>query len=334
MSDFSYIDLFAGIGGFRLALDGIGGECLFSSEKDQSCRRVYINNFGGEVHGDINHVNENDIPDHDVLAGGFPCQAFSIAGNKRGFEDARGTLFFEILRIAKAKAPKVMILENVKNLVHHDSGNTIRVIRESLERQGYNFRYKVLNAKDFGLAQNRERIIIVASRDRPFDFGPIAKIKFKPVCIEDILERSSERFEIIGPEEYTILDKKFWTEQKSGLVFVGHRNKSPRKAGVRPNTEHLSRAHKQPNRIYHVKGTHPTLSSQESSGRYWIYDDLRVRKTTVKECFALQGFPEKYKIDPSQSNAYRQIGNSVGVPLIQAVGSEVKRQLLQKTRSF
>lgn len=329
MSDFSYIDLFAGIGGFRLALDGIGGDCLFSSEIDQNCRRTYINNFGGEVHGDIKEIHERDIPDHDLLAGGFPCQAFSIAGNKRGFEDARGTLFFEILRIAKAKAPKAILLENVKNLIHHDSGNTIKVIKESLEQQGYNFSYKVLNTKDFGLAQNRERIIIVASRERLFDFGPISKIKFKPSLIEDILEGSSGKFEIIGPEEYTILDEKLWVKQKSGLLFVGHRNKSIRKTGVRPNTEHLSRVHKQPNRIYHVKGTHPTLSAQESSGRYWIYDDKRVRKTTVKECFALQGFPENYKIDPSQSNAYRQIGNSVGVPLIQAVGAEVKRQLLR-----
>lgn len=328
MSNFSYIDLFAGIGGFRLALDAIGGQCLFSSEIDQGCRRTYINNFGGEVHGDIKQIKEGEVPDHDLLAGGFPCQAFSIAGNKKGFEDARGTLFFEIMRIAKAKSPKVMFLENVKHLVHHDSGKTIKVIKESLEDQGYSFNYNVLNNKDFGLAQNRERIIIVASREKSFDFGPLEKIKFKSARIEDIIDHNCERFEVIRPEEYTILDKKLWVQQKSGLLFVGYRNKSTRKTGARPNTEHLSRVHKQPNRIYHVKGTHPALSAQESSGRYWIYDEKQVRKTTVRECFALQGFPESYKIDPSQSNAYRQIGNSVGVPLIRAVGAEIKRQLL------
>lgn len=325
---FSYIDLFAGIGGFRLALDGAGGRCIFSSEIDAKCRRTYIKNFGGEVHGDIKQINENDIPNHDLLAGGFPCQAFSIAGNKRGFEDARGTLFFEIMRITKAKAPKAILLENVKNLIHHDSGNTVKVIQNSLEQQGYSFKYKILNTKDFGLAQNRERIIIVASREKPFDFDPVVKNKFKSVCIEEIIEDTPNEFEIIEPEEYTILENKFWVKQKSGLVFVGHRNKAIRKIGVRPNTEHLSRVHKQPNRIYHVKGTHPTLSAQESSGRYWIYDGNKVRKTTVRECFNLQGFPKNYKISDSQSDAYRQIGNSVGVPLIKAVGEEIKKQLL------
>jgi DNA (cytosine-5)-methyltransferase 1 len=329
MQSFSYIDLFAGIGGFRLALDGVGGKCLFSSEIDKACRAVYLNNFGGEVVGDITSVDEKQIPDHDLLAGGFPCQAFSIAGKKRGFEDARGTLFFEILRIAKAKKTKVLFLENVKNLIHHDSGKTIKTIQELLEQEGYNFRYKILNTKDFGLAQNRERIIIVASRENAFDFDPIEKVKSKPVVVKDIMQHDqSQAFEVLPADDYTIIDKGLWERQKSGLIFVGHRNRSIRKTGVRPNTEHLSRVHKQPNRIYHVDGTHPTLSAQESCGRYWVYDDERVRKMTVKECYALQGFPDDYKIDPVQSNAYRQIGNSVGVPLMRAVGEEIKRQLL------
>ena len=134
---FKYVDLFAGIGGFRLALDASGGECVYSSEINPACREVYRNNFGDEPTGDIKRIDECSVPDHDILAGGFPCQAFSIAGNKRGFEDTRGTLFFEVLRIAKAKKPKVLFLENVKNLVHHDQGRTLEVIKRSLEEQGY-----------------------------------------------------------------------------------------------------------------------------------------------------------------------------------------------------
>lgn len=176
---FRYVDLFAGIGGFRLALDAAGGKCVYASEINPSCREVYKNNFGDEPKGDIKQIDENSIPDHEILAGGFPCQAFSIAGNKRGFEDARGTLFFEVLRIAKAKEPKVLFLENVKNLVHHDRGRTIEVIRRSLEEQGYHFSLEVLNTTDFGLAQNRERTIMVASREKPFDFAPVKNKKFK-----------------------------------------------------------------------------------------------------------------------------------------------------------
>lgn len=330
MTSFKYIDLFAGIGGFRIALDSVGGSCVYTSEIDQNCRESYVRNFGGSVNGDIKIENENDIPDHDVLAAGFPCQAFSIAGNKRGFDDARGTLFFEILRITKNKLPKVILMENVKNLVHHDEGKTLRVISRSLEDLGYKFSWKVLNTVDFGLAQNRERTIMVAAMGEEFDFNPVVATKRKKKTIRDIMEEEpEEKFEFLDPKEYTIIDEKMWTEQKSGLIFVGYRNKSIRKTGVRPNTEHLSRVHKQPNRIYHVDGTHPTIPSQETSGRFWIYDGNRVRKLTVRECFSLQGFPKNYKITPTTGTAYRQIGNSVGVPLIKAVAKQIKKQYFE-----
>lgn len=326
MENFKYIDLFAGIGGFRIALDSVGGRCVYTSEIDQSCRDVYVKNFGGSVNGDIKNEDEKDIPDHDVLAAGFPCQAFSIAGNKKGFDDARGTLFFEILRVAKAKSPKVILMENVKNLVHHDGGKTLRVISRSLEDLGYKFSWKILNTADFGLAQNRERTIMVAAPEE-FDFSTVVAKKQKKK-IKDIMEEDAD-FEFLDPSEYTIIDKKMWTTQKSGLIFVGYRNKSIRKTGVRPNTEHLSRVHKQPNRIYHVDGTHPTIPSQESSGRFWIYDGKRVRKLTIRECFSLQGFPNNYKITPVAGAAYRQIGNSVGVPLIKAVAKQIKKQYFE-----
>ena len=324
---FKYVDLFAGIGGFRLALDASGGECVYSSEINPACREVYRNNFGDEPTGDIKRIDECSVPDHDILAGGFPCQAFSIAGNKRGFEDTRGTLFFEVLRIAKAKKPKVLFLENVKNLVHHDQGRTLEVIKRSLEEQGYHFCWEVLNASDFGLAQNRERTIIVASKDKPFDFNPVKKKKFKKKNIKDILERD-ETSESLDPSSYTILDEALLKRQRSGLIFAGYRNKPFRKSGVRPNTEHLSRVHKQPNRIYHVSGTHPTLASQETAGRFWIYDGAKVRKLMIRECYSLQGFPENFIISSNKGNAYRQIGNSVGIPVIKAVAEEIKRQIL------
>jgi len=323
---FRYVDLFSGIGGFRIALDSTGGNCVFSSEMNPSCREVYRANFGEEPSGDITLVNEEQIPDHDVLAGGFPCQAFSIAGSKRGFEDTRGTLFFDVLRIAKAKKPKVVFLENVKNLVHHDGGRTLELIKSSLEFLGYKFSWEILNTKDFGLAQNRERTIIVASKDKPFDFNPVKKKRFKKKNIKDILE--NETSESLDPSTYTILEEGLLKRQKSGLIFAGYRNKPSRKSGVRPNTEHLSRVHKQPNRIYHVSGTHPTLASQETAGRFWIYDGTKVRKLTIRECYSLQGFPKNFIISPNKGNAYRQIGNSVGIPVIKAVAEEITRQIL------
>lgn len=324
---FRYIDLFAGIGGFRLALDAVGGKCVYSSEINPACRKVYRDNFGNEPEGDIKQACEDNIPDHDVLAGGFPCQAFSIAGNKRGFDDTRGTLFFDILRIAKAKSPKVIFLENVKNLVHHDKGRTMDVIRRSLEEQGYQLSWEVLNTMEFGLAQNRERTIIVASKEKPFDFEPVKKKKFKKINIEDIMEKEGD-FEVLDPSTYTILNESLQKRQKSGLIFAGYRNKPSRKSGVRPNTGHLSRTHKQPNRIYHTSGTHPTLASQETAGRFWIYDGTKVRKLTIGECYSLQGFPKNFIISPNKGNAYRQIGNSVGVPVIKAVAEEITRQIL------
>lgn len=324
---FRYVDLFSGIGGFRIALDSTGGNCVFSSEMNPSCREVYRANFGEEPSGDITLVNEDHIPDHDVLAGGFPCQAFSIAGKKAGFEDTRGTLFFDVARIARAKNPRVLFLENVKNLVHHDRGRTLEVIKSSLEALGYNFSWEILNTRDFGLAQNRERTIIVASKNKRFDFDPVKRRKFEMKSISDIMEPTGE-FEVLPPSEYTILDPGLMKKQRSGLIFAGYRNKPIRKTGVRPNTEHLSRAHKQPNRIYHTEGSHPTLASQETSGRFWIYDGKVVRKMTIRECYSLQGFPKDFKISPNLGNAYRQIGNSVGIPVIRAVAEEIIKQIL------
>lgn len=321
---FTFIDLFAGIGGFRLIMEEIGGHCVFSSEFDKKSVETYLKNFGETPSGDINKIKTKEIPDHDVLCAGFPCQAFSRSGKTLGFEDTRGTLFFEILRIAKDKKPKVLFLENVSNLKSHDQGRTFKIMKKSLEKIGYQVSEEIFNAKDFGLAQSRERIIIVASKKK-FDFSAVKKVN-KKVKIKDIEDKSGE---VLKPEEYTIIDKSLWKEQKSGLIFCGYLNKAQRKTGVLPGTEHLSRVHKQPNRIYHVRGIHPTLSSQEVSGRFWVYDGKVVRKLSIKDCYRLQGFPKSFKIHSVASSAYRQVGNSVPLNLIRAVASEIKNQLLK-----
>lgn len=340
----TFIDLFAGIGGFHFALSRLDAECVYASEWDEECRKVYEDNFkkispdifnfepissGGKLlsqplfTGDITKVDPNTIPDHDILCGGFPCQPFSISGRQRGFADTRGTLFFNVLEIAKVKQPKVIFLENVKHLKYHDKGNTLKVILKELTNIGYKPSWKILNAKDFGTAQNRERIIIVASKEKRFDFSKLETRESK--TIKDILDKTGN-FEILDPKDYTIIPRNLWKKQASGLIFCGYRNKSMRKTGVRPNTEYLSRVHKQPNRIYYIGGTHPTLPSQETTGRFWIYDDKIVRKLTIDECYKLQGFPKSFKKSKSAVACYRQIGNSVAIPMIEAVYKQIKEQ--------
>src|SRR3989338_1736895 len=321
---FIFIDLFAGIGGFRMALEELNGQCIFSSEIDTECAKTYAANFGEYPSGDITKIDPASIPDHDILCGGFPCQPFSISGKMKGFEETRGTLFFNILEIIRTKNPKVVFLENVKHLKDHDGKKTLRILIKHLEELGYQTEWFILNSKDFGLAQNRERLIIVGNKDKRFDFSRLTKEK--PKTIRDVLEKDAD-FEYLKPKEYTILSKDSWRVQDSGLIFCGYRNKSIRVAGTRPNTEHLSRVHKQPNRIYYINGTHPTIPSQETSGRFWIYDGKKVRKLTLNECFTLQGFPVNFQRVSSVGTCYKQIGNSVAIPMIKEVGKEILAQL-------
>lgn len=322
-TEFTFIDLFAGIGGFRIPLQELGGKCVFSSEFNPHAQKVYEANYGEVPFGDITKIPMEYIPAHDVLAAGFPCQPFSISGKMRGFEDTRGTLIYNVFKIIEAKQPKVVFLENVKHLVHHDHGNTLRTILAGLDNLGYKWSYKVLNASDFGVPQNRERIIIIASRDKVFDFSQLKKLPRK--TINDISDPKGTKFEYLD-EPYTLLDD--CKRQPSGLIFAGYRNKNIRKAGVRPGTEKLSRVHKQPNRIYHTDGVHPALPSQETSGRFWVYDGEHVRKLTINECYRLMGFPDNFIRDSSLSEQYRQIGNSVCIPMISEIAKQIKEQLL------
>ena len=323
--DFTFVDLFCGIGGFRIPLQWLGGKCVFSSDINNHARNVYEANYGEYPFGDITKIPIDVIPQHDVLVAGFPCQPFSISGKMKGFEDTRGTLIYNVFNIANAIHPRVVLLENVKHLVYHDHGKTLKTILEGLTHLGYKYSWKVLNASDFGVPQNRERIIIVANRNKEFDFS---KVETRPrKTLRDILEPDLGQFEFLT-EPYTILDKM--TTQRSGLIFAGYRNKNLRKAGVRPGTVCLSRVHKQPNRIYSVDGVHPALPSQESSGRFFIYypESGIVRKLTLKECYRLMGFPENFIKDSNVGEEYRQIGNSVCVPMIEEVMKQIKAQLL------
>ncbi len=319
----TFIDLFCGIGGIRLGMESAGFRCIMSSDINAECQRTYQANFGDLPKGDVTLIDEKSIPDHDILCAGFPCQPFSISGKQKGFEDTRGTLFFEICRIINKKRPTIVFLENVKHLVHHNHGNTFAVILSRLEDFGYAVSWRVLNGADFGVPQNRERIIILGSLKNRFDFD---KLKTQPrVRLLDFLDKEGD-FEYLKPDEYTLLENPK-QQPSSGLIFAGYRNKSIRKAGVRPGTIHLSRVHKQPNRIYSVFGIHPTLPSQETSGRFFILtDDNRVRKLTLNECWRIMGFPETYKKVCASGIQYKQLGNSVCVPMIAEVANEIKKQ--------
>ncbi|WP_338631072.1 DNA (cytosine-5-)-methyltransferase [Clostridium baratii] len=323
-----FIDLFAGIGGFRLAFEKIGYECVFSAEIDKHACEVYKENFGDNPYCDITKLDAKDIPDFDLLCAGFPCQAFSISGKQKGFyDDTRGTLFFDICRILKEKQPKAFILENVKNLEKHDNGNTLRVMLDNLHQLGYTVNFQVLNAREFDSPQNRERIILIGNREGiHFDFSLIEKQIPKPM--KYYLDDEGD-FEYLESSEYTILDK-YKQQPKSGLIFIGYRNKKIRTTGVRPGTEHLSRVHKQPNRIYSSEGSHPTIASQETSGRYWIYHKGKVRKLTQDECFRFMGFPPTFKKIGLKSKLYERIGNSVCVNMIEAVGIQIDKQIFSK----
>ena len=266
------------------------------------------------------------MPDFDVLCAGFPCQAFSICGQRKGFYDeTRGTLFFDICRILEYKKPKAFILENVQYLETHDKGRTLSIMMHSLRDLGYVTNYKVFNAKDFGVPQNRERIIIVGSLEgKRFDFDKI-KTENTVNSMKPFLDSEGD-FEFLNPEDYTLIDC-YKKQKKSGLMFRGYRNKKIRKTGVREGTEHLSRVHKQPNRIYSSEGNHPTISSTETGGRYWIYDQGKVRKLTLDECFRFMGFPSNFIKVGTKSKLYERIGNSICVNMVEAIAIEVYNQL-------
>ena len=300
---FTQIDLFAGIGGIRQPFQKHGGYNVYSSEWDKFAQTTYRINYGEIPDGDITLVDEKDIPDHDILLAGFPCQPFSQAGLHKGFEDTRGTLFFDIARILKEKRPKAFMLENVKQLRGHDKGNTIKVILSVLDELNYYVPDpQILNGYHFGLPQNRERIIIVGfNRDylpdnfKEFEY-PVGQIDEK-VCVGDVLEES------VG-ERFTISDK----------LWEGHqaRKKKHKKKGNGFGFALFNEDSKYTSTIsarYYKDGSEALI---EQSGK-------NPRMLTPRECARLQGFPEDFIIPVSNAQSYKQFGNSVCIPVIEAV---------------
>lgn len=312
---FKFIDLFAGVGGIRLAYQNNGGKCVFSSEWDSFAKKTYEANFGEVPFGDITKISETEIPDHDVLLGGFPCQPFSIAGvskknslgRQHGFLDkTQGTLFFDIARIIEHKRPKAFMLENVKNLVSHDKKRTFKVITEALTELGYSIHYKVLDAKYY-VPQHRERIIIVGFNKEIFNEQEQFKFpepKDVELRIQDILEPAVD-------DKYTLSDKlwNYLQEYKKKHQAKGN--------GFGFGLTNLNGVSRTLSARYYKDGAE-ILIPQEGKNP---------RRLTPRECARLQGFPDTFKIPVSDNQGYKQFGNSVAMPLMQAVGKNIIKEL-------
>jgi DNA (cytosine-5)-methyltransferase 1 len=309
---FSFIDLFAGVGGIRLPFQKLGGVCVFSSEWDKFSQLTYEANFGEKPHGDITAIHADDIPSHDILLGGFPCQAFSVAGHKRGFEDTRGTLFFEIARIAKRHRPKMLLLENVKGFLGHDRGRTFAVVRATLEELGYSVFHRVLNARDFGVPQNRERVYIVAidrhsMGDIDFTF-PNALMR--PTRVGMILEHN------VDPK-YTLSDR-LWQGHQRRLRQHRERGNGFGYSLFTPSSPYTSTISAR----YYKDGSEILIAQHNRNPR----------RLTPREAARLQGFPARFKIPVSDGQAYKQFGNSVAVPVVAAVAKAMIDLLLHPTK--
>lgn len=294
---FRFIDLFAGVGGIRIAFERNGGQCVFTSEFDKPCQDMYEANFSERPHGDITKISADEIPDHDILTGGFPCQAFSIIGKKRGFADTRGTLFFDVERIVKAKQPKAFLLENVKQLTSHNGGRTFKIIIEALKKLGYFVHYKVLNGLDFGVPQKRERVIIVGFKeDRPFEF-PTNGAESKTLA--DILE----------PDEQ--INKKHYLSENFKQKLQARLKEQGKKPAPKPSVWHENKGGN--------IGMHPYSCALRANGSYNYLTVNGERRLTPREMFRLQGFPDNFRIVVPDTQARKQAGNSVVIPKIQAV---------------
>lgn len=315
MSEFTFIDLFAGIGGMRLAFESLGGRCVFSSEWDKFSQKTYEANFGEVPHGDITTISEGSIPAHDILLAGFPCQPFSLAGVSKknslgqvhGFLDpTQGTLFFDIARIIKARRPKAFLLENVKNLVSHDQGRTLQTILKTLQDLGFSVAYKVLDGRHY-VPQHRARIFIVGFNLEHFAQAPPFSFPSPPedsVPLSSILEQN--------PQAKYTLSNNLWTYLQS--YAEKHRAKGNGFGYGLVSPDGICRTL---SARYHKDGSEILIPQPGNNPR----------RLTPRECARLQGFPECYKIVVSDTQAYRQFGNSVVVPLVTAIGKEMVKTL-------
>ncbi len=293
---FKFIDLFAGIGGIRIPFDDYNGDCVFSSEIDEACQVAYAANFGEKPYGDITKIAPKAIPDHDILLGGFPCQAFSVIGKQKGFADTRGTLFFNIEEILRVKRPRAFLLENVKRLYTHDDGRTYETIQKKLQDLGYNVNTKILNALDFGVPQKRERTYIVGFfNDSSFSF-PEGRV---PYSLANILEDERDVSERYYASDYIIKKRHAAVKGKPPMPSVWHENKS---------------------------GNVSALPYSCALRAYASYNYLLVnghRRMTEREMLRLQGFPDSFKIAVNYAQVRQQTGNSVTVPVIEAIAKNM-----------
>lgn len=304
-TNYRTIDLFAGIGGIRLGFEAFGCETVFSSEWDKHAAKMYEENFGEKPFGDINEIEPNEIPDHDILLAGFPCQPFSIAGKGLGFADTRGTLFFNIEAILEAKKPQAFLLENVKRLTTHDKGQTFAVILEKLKGLGYTVYTKVFNSLDFGVPQKRERIYIVGFKD-PIEFKfPKPLGYYKP--LSEVLEKDED-----VPESYflseSLKERRFAALKKTPpMPSIWHEN-------IGGNISPL-----------------PYSCALRAGGSYNYLVVNGVRRLTDREMLRLQGFPDSFKINIPYSQSRKVAGNSVSVPVIKAIAEEMMNSLKNRT---
>jgi len=300
---FTFIDLFAGIGGFHLAAKSLGGKCLFASEIDADAKKAYHANYNLMPHGDITLIDASSIPDHDILCAGFPCQPFSIIGNRLGFDDIRGTLFFDIARILEKKKPRIFILENVKQLSRHNKGKTIKTILTTLEELDYKVYSTVLNALDFGLPQKRERTIIVGFLDHNVNFSfPETK---KVGKLDDILEPNENIDKKFFASE-RIVKKRLSTHQSEYSPSIWHENKSG----------NIS--------------SYPYSCALRAGASYNYLLVNGRRRLTPREMLRLQGFPDSFKIVCNDSQTRKQAGNAVPINVIKAV---LKEALCAETKT-
>lgn len=323
LRNWTFIDLFSGIGGFHYALKSFGAKCVLASEIDKKAAKQYLINHEILPEGDIIDLKTKDIPEYDILCAGFPCQPFSVSGKQKGFSDPRGTLFFEIIRIIEDTRPKVILLENVKNILTHNNGQTLKTILFELERNNYTVHYETLNSSNFGLPQNRERVYFVAFNKEYYE-NP--NFEFPRLNIEsslkDFLEDDPENPKYIEREDI------YFTPDFSKKL-MSHGVNRPIQIGK------VSRG-RQGERIYHISGHAITLSAYgggigAKTGIYLV--DNKLRKLTARECARIQGFPEDYILPESLTDAHRQFGNSVSVNTIQHIIVEIVTSIFINERT-
>jgi len=317
-------DLFCGVGGFRLAMEPLGFESAYASDLNKDVCDTYENNFGDRPYGDVFRIVLKDLPKIDIVTAGFPCQPFSKAGLKQGFKDHRAGTFFGLMSFLQHTKARAFVVENVLGLKQHEKGETFRLMLAMLEAAGYRTSWEVLDAQNFGGAQHRRRVFVVGSRvGRSFDFTKLERLP--PRKLHEVLQPDAEvpAENWLREDQYTLLDRP--RVQRSGMVFAGYLNK---KMWVEGGVKSASRNHRQPFRIYSSVGVHRTISAQETSGRYFIEHEGRVRRLTCLECSRLMGFPDDFPWSHRTGpKFYLQCGNSVHIPTVRAVAAEVKRQL-------